>query len=163
MRPRAILLPALVAGLLLSVPLKAWTIVTAHQGGTPSEEVLRRRLDEAGFRTAYEDRLLARRAVIGESGRCRVWMGLVSGEGWHRDIVVGSAPPDVEVVFFFQGRAYPDQPAWATWLDEKSAVLARSFAMPRQPSPVVAAYLGKDCGQDRQDLRADLAGRLSSL
>lgn len=149
-RCRAVLLSALVAGLFLSVPLKAWTIVSAHVHDGPSaEETLRRMLDDAGFRTAYEDRLLARQAVIGEAGRCRVWMGIVSGEGWHRDIVVSGAPKGVDVVFFFRGRPYPDQPAWATWLDEKSAVLARSFALPLQPSPVVAAYIGKKCSLDR--------------
>lgn len=147
---RAVFLPVLAAGLLLSVPLKAWTIIAVHRTSGPApEEVLARTLHDMGFATRSEDRLLGRPAVIGENLACRVWMGLVSGDGWHRDIVVTSAPPAAEVVFFFKGHAYGDQPTWATWLDEKTSVLARSFAMPVAPSPVVAAYLGKGCNIDR--------------
>lgn len=157
---RSLLMPLAVAGLLLSVPLKAWTIVSAHDGGGPEvESVLAERLAAEGFRTSYEERILARRSVVGEAGSCRVWMGLVSNEGWHRDIVVSSAAPGEEVAFFFKGRAYADQPTWATWLDEKAAVLARSFAVPLQPSPVVAAHIGPHCALDR----ADLAERLHRL
>lgn len=148
---RGVFLPVLAAGLLLSVPLKAWTIIAVHgtSGPTP-EEVLARTLHDMGFATRPEERLLGRPAVIGEDAACRVWMGLVAGDGWHRDIVVASAPPTADVVFFFKGRAYADQPTWATWLDEKTSVLARSFAMPVSPAPVVAAYLGKGCHIDRE-------------
>jgi hypothetical protein len=142
----------------MSVPLKAWTIVSAEAGAGP-EAGLPHILGEMGFTTQDEERLLMRRAVIGEAGPCRIWMAVVSGEGWHRDIVVSSAPKTADVVFFFKGRAYADQPAWATWFDEKASVLARSFAMPLRPSPVVAAYLGKGCALDR----GALAARLGTL
>lgn len=157
---RSLLLPLVVAGLVLSVPMKAWTIVAAHDGSGPgAETVLAQTLVAEGFRTSYEERILVRRSVLGEAGACRVWMGLVSNEGWHRDIVVSSAKPGEEVAFFFKGRAYADQPTWATWLDEKTAVLARSFAVPIQPSPVVAAHIGSNCSFDR----AELAERLRRL
>lgn len=159
MPPRSILLPLVALGLLLSVPLKAWTIVSAHgSGGAEPEEALARILDEAGFTTRFEDRILGRPAVVGARGTCRLWMAYVSGEGWHRDIVVSSASPREDVAFFFRGRAYADQPAWATWLDEKSAVLARSFAVPLRPSPVIAAHIGAGCDFDRGQM-AERLGR----
>lgn len=157
---KGVALPVLAAALLLSVPLKAWTIIAGRTASGPAPEVvLAERLGEMGLATHPETRLIDRPALVGEAGSCRVWMGLVSGDGWHRNIVLTSAPPTMEVVFFFKGRAYADQPTWATWFDEKASVLARSFAMPVSPSPVVAAYLGPGCPLDR----AALAERLRDL
>lgn len=156
---RSILPPVIVAGLFLSIPLKAWTIASAHVGtGLAPESMLARTLDDMGFQTRREERLLGRPAVVASEseGACVIWMGIVSGEGWHRDIVVSSTPRTAEAVFFFKGRFYADQPVWATWLDEKLSVLARSFAIPLQGSPVVAAHIGRGC---RVDL-ARLAERL---
>ncbi len=153
LRPSRVLLPVVALGLLVSVPLKAWTIVSNHsQQGPEAEVALADALEQAGYRTSYEDRVLGRRAVVAEAGSCRIWLGIVSGEGWHRDIAVKSASPQEEVAFFFKGHAYPDQPIWDTWLDEKAAVLARSFALPLHPSPVVAAHLGPGCAIDREGL-----------
>ncbi|MCJ2011418.1 hypothetical protein [Methylobacterium sp. J-076] len=149
MSPRRAFGPALAALLALSVPLKLWTIGAVADDGAKPEARLVRILSEDGFATRADDRMTGQAAVVGEKGACRVWLGYVASDGWHRDLVAGSASRTVEVAFLFKGRAYADQPVWATWLDEKLSILARSFALQVRASPVVATLTDRGCGADR--------------
>jgi hypothetical protein len=134
-----------------SVPLKAWTI--SAPSSTPRPEIaaeLARFLGEDGFTIRYEHDLLGYPAVIGLAGSCRVWLGTVAADGWHRDIVASNASARTEVAFFFRGRPYADQPVWSTWMHDKTHWFSGAFTGSSGAAPVVAALLDHACTIDRK-------------
>lgn len=154
---RALVPIVLLAVLTASIPLKAWTISASH--GVPDADLapaLAGLLAEEGFTTGFEHDLLGYSAALGVAGSCRVWLGAVASDGWHRDIVVSNATESLAPAFFFEGRAYADQPAWTTWLRGKAHWFSGGLA---RPAPVVAALIGRDCVIDRSRW-AERLGRL---
>jgi hypothetical protein len=138
----------LAAALVSSVCLKAWTIAAAYGGeDTNAGAKLLSFLADAGFSAS---RLGDPWMVSGKAAPCRVLLGSVAADGWHRDVVFNSAPAGSEVVFFFQGRVFPDQPKWRTWATEKMYQLKHTFDSKLKPDLVIASAIDRRCSVDKQ-------------
>lgn len=141
--------PLLIATLVTSVCLKVWAMTaTSETKDVAAQPKLLTFLAAEDF-TAREISY-GWATVSGEAGLCRVLLGSIDAGGWRRDVVFSTAPPGSEVVFFFQGQAYPDQPKWRTWAARRIYELRQPYNKDLKADEVIAATIGKDCSIDKK-------------
>jgi hypothetical protein len=139
MRPRvstrSVLRALLLVLLAASLPLKLWTLPQARAAGQAGDDAIREGmrafLAEAGFSAQVEAGLVDLPAASGARDGCRVLLANVATQGYHRDLIFRLAGSGDKVSFLFRGRAYPDQPGWATWT---SHLLSRLRLAPADPA-----------------------------
>ncbi len=98
--------------------------------------------------------------VAAHSGKCQLLVTEVAYQGWHRDSVRRLASQEDQLVFYFRGHMYPDQPIWLTQLAGYSARALRNLGLNARSDPVLGIVASPACNLDAlpwQDLAGDVA------
>ena len=94
-------------------------------------------LEENGFRVGSrasdEDMFL----VSATEGDCRLFVAVLSPQGWHRHLIRRLTPVGSQLTFYFGGESYGDQPVLLTRTHEYWSRLLRSIGGSPPPSPVL--------------------------
>jgi hypothetical protein len=98
--------------------------------------------------------------VSAHSGGCRLFIAEVAYQGWHRDSVRRLAAPGDQLLFFFRGRMYPDQPVWLTRVSGQWTSVLQNLGLNAPSDPVLGIVASPVCNLNAmpwQELAGDVA------
>jgi hypothetical protein len=86
-----------------------------------------------GSTTSDEDMFL----ISATKGECRVFVALLSPQGWHRHLIRRLTPSGSRLTFYYEGKSYEDQPVRLTRTHDYWSRLLHSLGGSPSPNPVL--------------------------
>lgn len=103
-------------------------------------------IERSGFRVTRTTQDLDLVLISAVDGRgCRLTVGLVSLQGWHRHLMHQIVLPDERLSFVFGGALYPDQPMWRTRMQHYWNQIHRYAGLSPPLRPALAVIAGPAC------------------
>jgi hypothetical protein len=135
----------LLAGLLiLTLSLKVLAIGT-KSGSAQRAEMVRNEIASFLARHGFQPDPAVWIGVAAHSGECQLLVAEVAYQGWHKDSVRRFASQEDQLLFYFRGHMYPDQPVWLTQLAGYSASVLRNLGVDAPSEPVLAIVASPPC------------------
>jgi hypothetical protein len=153
----------LLFAVLLIVTLSLKVLVIRTQPGS-EQRVATVRIQIAGFLTRHGfqpdpgDSI----GVSAHSGGCHLLIAEAAYQGWHRDSIRRMAAPGDQLLFFFRGRMYPDQPVWLTRLSGQWASFLQNLGLNATVEPVLGIVASPACELTAMPWQ-ELAGNVAAV
>jgi hypothetical protein len=150
----------LFAALLIATLSLKVLVIRTQPGSEQREATVKTQI--AGFLTrhGFQPDPAASIGVSAHSGECQLLVTEVAYQGWLRDSIRRSAAPEDQLLFFFRGRMYPDQPVWLTRVSGQWASLLQNLGLNAPSDPVLGIVASPACKLDAlpwQELAGDVA------
>jgi hypothetical protein len=97
----------------------------------------------------------------GNLGECHLLIANVAFQGWHQDPLRQFASKEDQLMFFFRGSLYEDQPVWwTTWLSGYWTLFLQDWGVNARLEPVLGIVASPACKLNRmpwQELVDDIS------
>lgn len=117
----------------------------------PPAAVLARMLERGGFSVSDVTSDADLPMLSAQAPGCRMLVGIVAPQGWHRDVVRRMAVPGTRLAYVVDGAVGPEQPPWRLRARRIVAMAQRHFGAD-VPVPAVYAVVAEP-GCRLEDLR----------